>query len=816
MDTLWQDIKFGFRVLAKNPAFTLVSVLTLGLGIGANTGIFSVVRAVLLRPLPYRQPEAVMQLWETKVVPRWDRRFIAVGNFMAWREQNHVFEQMALLEPDQINLTGSGNPDNVSGLKTSANVFSLLGVSPVLGRGFLTEDETEQRHVVVLSDSLWRRLGASPNIIGQVIHLDEVPYTVIGVLPGGFYLPEPGDPAQLWVPLKLEPQELSNHRDHGYLAVARLKPGVSLGQAQAEMDGIARRLETESVQWNTGSGIRVLSMREQLAGRIRPALMILMGAVGFVLLIACANVANLLLASGTARKKEMVMRAALGAPRHRLVRQLLTESTVLATMGACAGIALSKLLVEALPRLLPPDLLLEIRGVEMDASVLGFTVILSLLTVVIFGLAPSWLATRTEINESLKFSDAHVSPGGRHFLYWMQVGQVAVTLTLLAGAGLLIKSLWRLEQVNPGFDAGGVLTADLFLPETRYTQGGQIARFQDELMKKIEGLPGVRFAALTNVLPLAGRGGISFSIEGHPEPPHGTYIANEQRFVTADYFKTLQIPLLRGRTFTDQDTSQSPLVTIINETIARQFFANEDPIGKRIKWSRLDDQNFPWWFTIIGVVGDTREIALESPPLPELYMFTPQIQGSMIPWGHRIGLQAFLITRTENDPVLLSTVMPKLIWGLDRDVPITHFQAYKQVVETSVAQPRMITLLLTLFSGLALVISITGLYGVISYAVSQRTREIGIRIAIGAQPGAVLNLFLRSGLRMAFAGVSLGLLGTWAGLRFMSGFLYAVSPTDKVILGLVCAVLILVSALASLIPARRATKIDPIAVLRCE
>lgn len=549
MDSLWQDIKFGFRMLAKNTTFTLVAVLTLGLGIGANTGIFSVVRAVLLRPLPYRQPESVVQLWETKVVPRWDRRFIAVGNFMAWREQNHVFEQMALMEPDQINLTGSGNPDNVSALRTSANVFSLLGVSPVLGRGFSTEDEIEHRPVVVLSNSLWRQLGASPNMIGQVIRLDEVPHTVIGVLPADFYLPEPGDPAQLWVPLKLEPQELTNHRDHGYLAVARLKPGLSLGQAQAEMDGIARRLETESIQWNTGSGVRVLSMREQLSGRIRPALLILMGAVGFVLLIACANVANLLLASGNARKREMVMRAALGAPRRRLVRQLLTETILLAAMGACASIALSKLLVAALPRLLPPGLLLEIRGVEMDASVLGFTVALSLLTTVIFGLAPAWLATRTEINESLKFSDAHISSGGRHFLYWMQVGQVAVTLILLAGAGLLIKSLWRLQQVNPGFDAGGVLTADLFLPETRYSQGAQVARFQDELLNKIEGLPGVKSAALTNVLPLAGRGGISFSIEGHPEPPKGTYIANEQRFVTADYFKTLQIPLVRGRPF---------------------------------------------------------------------------------------------------------------------------------------------------------------------------------------------------------------------------------------------------------------------------
>ena len=816
MDSLWQDIKFGIRVLAKNPTFTAVAVLTLGLGIGANTGIFSVVRAVLLRPLPYRQPGSVVQLWETKVVPLWDRRFIAVGNFMAWREQNHVFEQMALLEPDQFNLTGSGNPDNVSALRTSANVFSLLGVSPVLGRGFSTEDETEHRPVVVLSNTLWRRLGASPNIIGQIIHLDEVPHTVVGVLPADFYLPEPGDPAQLWVLMKLTPEELTNHRDHGYLAVARLKEGISLGQAQAEMDGIARRLETESVQWNTGSGVRVLSMREQLAGRIRPALLILMGAVGFVLLIACANVANLLLASANARKREMVMRAALGAPRRRLVRQLLTESLVLAAMGACAGLVLAKLLVETLPRLLPPDILLEIRGVELDTSVLGFTVVLSLLTAVIFGFAPSWLTTRTEINESLRFSDAHVSPRGKHFLYWMQVGQVAATLILLAGAGLLIKSFWRLQQVDPGFEAGGVLTADLFLPETRYSQGAQVAHFHEELLNKIEGLPGVKSAALTNVLPLAGRGGISFSIEGHPQPPQGTYIANEQRFVTADYFKTLQIPLLRGRTFSNLDTPRSPLVTIINETIARQFFANEDPIGKRIKWSRLDDQNLPWWFTVIGVVGDTREIALESPPLPELYMFTPQIQGSAIQWGHQIGLQAFLITRTEKDPLLLSSVIPKLVWGLDQDVPITHFQAYKQVVETSVAQPRMTTWLLTLFSGLALIISITGLYGVISYAVSQRTREIGIRIAIGAQPGALSNMFLGYGLRMALPGVVLGLLGTWAGSRLMTSFLYTVSPTDKVILGLVCAVLILVAALASYIPARRATKVDPVAVLHRE
>jgi putative ABC transport system permease protein len=816
MDSFWQDLRFGFRMLIKYPAFTAVAVLTLALGISANTAIFSVISAVLLRPLPYRQPETVVQIWETKIVPKWDRRFIAVGNFMAWREQNHVFDEMALLLPDQINITGSGEPDNISAQRTSARLFPLLGVTPVLGRTFSDKEESEGQHVVVLSYGLWHRLGGNPNMMGQSIHLGEVPYTVIGVLPSEFFLPGPGEPSQLWIPLELKPEELTDHRDHGYEAVARLKRGVSLRQAQAEMDGIAHRLEKESVQWNTGSGVRLITMREQLAGNIRPALLILMGAVAFVLLIACANVANLLLARAHARKREIAVRAALGAPRSRLMRQFLTESVLLAGLGALVGIVLSEWMVKVLPHVLPSDILAEIRGVQIDASVLGFTVLVSLLTAVIFGFIPGWLASNAALNESLKRDDSRAGQRGGRVLQAVQVGQLAISLLLLAAAGLLIKSFWRLQQVNPGFDSGGVLTGDLFLPETRYSQGTQTARFQDDLLKKIDGLPGVHYAALTNVLPLAGRGGMSFSIEGHAQPPSGIYTANEQRFVTTEYFRALRIPLIRGRLFSNQDTSQAPLVAIINETIAKQFFPQEDPIGKRLKWGRLEDQNLPWWFTIVGVVGDTREIALEAPALPELYMPLPQIQSSAFPWGNYLGLQSFLIVRTENDPLLLSSALRKTVWSLDKNLPLTHLQTYTQVVNTAVAQPRMTTVLLSVFSGLALLITTIGLYGVISYSVSQRTREIGIRMAMGAQPSSVSRLFLRSGLSMAFMGAAIGLMGSWAASRLIARFLFEVSPTDWVTLGLVCLVLFLVAAAASFIPARRATRVDPILVLRCE
>ncbi|MGB7624901.1 MAG: ABC transporter permease, partial [Terriglobia bacterium] len=786
MDTFWQDLRFGFRMLIKSPAFTAVAVLTLALGISANTAIFSVISAVLLRPLPYRQPETVVQIWETKIVPKWDRRFIAVGNFMAWREQNHVFDEMALLLPDQINITGSGEPDNISAQRTSARLFPLLGVTPVLGRTFSDKEESEGQHVVVLSYGLWHRLGGNPNMIGQSIHLGEVPYTVIGVLPSEFFLPGPGDPAQLWVPLELKPEELTDHRDHGYEAVARLKRGVSLTQAQAEMDGIAHRLEKESVQWNTGSGVRLITMREQLAGNIRPALLILMGAVAFVLLIACANVANLLLARAHARKREIAVRAAMGAPRSRLMRQFLTESVLLAGLGALGGIVLSEWLVKVLPHMLPSDILAEIRSVQIDASVLGFTVLVSLLTAVAFGFIPAWLASNAALNESLKRDDSRAGQRRGRLLQAVQVGQLAISLLLLTSAGLLIKSFWRLQQINPGFDSGGVLTGDLFLPETRYSKGTQTARFQDDLLKKIDGLPGVQYAALTNVLPLAGRGGMSFSIEGHAQPPSGIYTANEQRFVTTQYFRALKIPLMRGRLFSNQDTSQSPLVAIINETIAKQFFPQEDPIGKRLKWGRQEDQNLPWWFTIVGVVGDTREIALEAPALPELYMPLPQIQSSAFPWGNYLGLQAFLIVRTENDPLMLSSALRKTVWSLDKNLPLTHLQTYTQVVDTAVAQPRMTTVLLSLFSGLALVITTIGLYGVVSYSVSQRTREIGIRMAMGAQPGSVSRLFLRTGINMALVGVAIGLMSSWAASRLIAGFLFEVSPTDWVTFGLVC------------------------------
>lgn len=813
LTVLRQDLRYAGRLLRKSPGFTATALITLALAIGANTAIFSVIRAVLLRPLPFPEPQRVVQIWETKVVPHWDRRFVASGNFTTWRERNHVFEQMSLLDINPTNITGAGPAQNVAGASVSGNLFSLLRISPRLGRGIMPEDADRQEKVVVISDGLWREsFAANPDVIGRNIALNELTYRVIGVMPRGFYLPEPGPPVQVWIPLHLQPEEFTDHANHGYLAIARLKQHVYLATAQAEMDGIAKNLERESVEWNTGSGVRLLTMRQQLAGDIRPALLALMAAVGFVLLIACANIANLLLARGQARQREFAVRAALGAGRVRLIRQLLTESVVLAAIGTGLGLLLSQFLLAAVPKLLPAALLAQVRDVHIDGWVLAFAIVLSFLTALIFGLTPAWMTTRIESDIGLEHSE-RVVRGGR-FLQLLQVGEIAVALVLLTGAGLFAKSFWRLQQVDPGFEKSGALVATTFLSEKRYPKGIQVAQFQDAVLKKCAGLPGVRAAAFTNVVPLAGRGGISFSIEGHPQPSLGTYNANEQRFVTPHYFQTMGIPLLQGRDFSDQDTGDKPMVVMINQTIAREFFPGEDPIGKRLKWGRLEDQSLPWWFTIIGVVGDTREIRLDSDVLPELYMSLPQIQTSTLPFGQFAG--QFLIVRTEKNPLALVAPIRAEVAQLDPDATVSRFMTLDQVVGESVAQPRMTAALLLLFAGVALILTAVGVYAVVAFAVSRKTREIGVRMALGARRKDVLTLFLRKAMLLAAAGMLAGVAGTWAISSLIRSLLYRVSPFDLTTTMIMCLGLLLVTIVATYLPARRATRVDPLIALRHE
>jgi predicted permease len=808
---LAQDFRYAGRLLRKSPGFAATAVITLALGIGANTAIFSLIRAVLLRPLPFPESQKVVQIWETKVVPHWDRRFVAAGNFAVWQERNRVFEQMSLIDINPVNLTGVGQAQNVAGAQVSGNLFSLLRISPPLGRGITLDDATGEEHVVVISDGLWReQFAASPEAVGRVIDLNDVPYRVIGVLPPEFYLPEPGPPVQVWTPLHLGPDELFDHKNHGYLAVARLKADVSLAAAQAEMNGIARGLEADSVEWNTGSGVRLLTMRQQLAGDIQPALLALMAAVGFVLLLACANVANLLLARGQARQREFAVRAALGAGRARLLRQLMTESLALALVGSGLGLWLAQFLLAGIPKLLPAALLMQVRDVSMDAWVLWFAVILSFVTTLIFGFAPAWMTTGVERRAAVEHGQRAV-PGSSFEL--LQATEVAVAVVLLAGAGLFAKSFWRFQLVDPGFEKSGALVADTFLSEKRYPKGIQVAQFQDALLKWCEAAPGVRAAAFTNVVPLGGRGGISFSIEGHPQPPLGTYNANEQRFVTPGYFRAMGIPLLRGRYFSEQDTGDRPLVVIINQVLAKQFFPDQDPIGKRVKWSRLEDQSLPWWFTIVGVVGDTREIRLDSDVLPELYMSLPQIQTSKVPFGKFSG---YLIVRTTGDPMALAAPIRDEVRKLDPQATISRFETLDQVVGRSVAQPRMIAALLILFAGVAVILTAVGVYAVVAFAVSQRTREIGIRMALGAGRKDVLVLFLRRGVMLAGAGLFAGVAGVWAVFSFIRSLLYQVSPLDPPVAVFSCMGVLLMTLAATYVPARRATRVDPMIALRHE
>jgi len=802
-----QDLRYAARILWKNPGFTAVAVIALALGIGANTAIFSVVNTVLLRPLPYKDPEQLVMVWEDASRHGYPRDTPAAANFVDWRDQNSVFSGMAAVEDGNFNLTGTGDPERLKGRRVSANLFPLLGVDPQLGRVFTAaEDQPGAQGVVVLSHRLWqRRFGGDPAIIGKTLTLNDEIHTVVGVMPARFKFPENDD--ELWVPIALTAQEAANRNRHYLEVVARLKPGVTLAQAQSEMTTIGARLQQQYPESNTDLGVAVTSLQEHLVGDIKPALLILLGAVGLVLLIACANVANLLLARAAIRQKEIALRVALGARRWRLLRQFLTESVLLATLGGILGLAIAYAGLLLLGSFIPENIS-QAREISLDLKVLGFTLLVSLLTGFIFGLAPAIQALRMNQSETLKEGgrDSVTGRSGKRLRGLLVTAEVAVSLVLLIAAGLLINSFLRLRNIDPGFKVDHLLTMKIELPQPKYEAFERRSAFYTDLVQRVQSLPGVQSAAVTTNLPLYRQGNsTSARLEGKPDPPPGQELIVVTRFISPAYFETMSIPLLGGRQFTDRDTETTPNVAVISETMARRFWPGENAIGKRLSFGRV--RTDADWIQVIGIVKDVRQFELNAEPRPQVYM--SYRQGDFFPPDD-------LVVKTDVEPASMAAAVRKAVWEIDKDQPVSNIKTMEEILAGSIARQRFSMLLLGVFAGVALLLAAVGIYGVMSYSVAQRTHEIGIRMALGAQTGAVLKLAVGYGLKLVFAGVLIGLVAAFALTRLMSTLLFGVTPTDPATFALISLLLVGVAAVASYIPARRATKVDPLVALRYE
>ncbi len=812
------DLKFAFRQLVKNPGFTAVAVLTLALGIGANTAIFSVINAVLLKALPYREPERIAMLWTDN--PSLNLGFHELPptppDLLDWRNQAQSFEQIAAFRTRPADLSEEGDPERVGGVQVTANFFSLLGAQPTLGRVFSTDEEQPGKDkVAIISHRLWQqRFGADANIIGQFITINHERHAIIGVMPHGFSFPRGAEmPAgyalmaqtDVWHPYSDSAEYWRNDDSRDFIAMGRLKPGLTLRQAQAEMTGLARREAELYPKTHVGWTIHLRPLALQVAGKTRPVLFILLAAVAFVLLIACANVANLLLCRCTARRKEMAMRAAIGAGRGRIVRQLMTESVLLSVGGGGIGLLLGAWGVQVILALSPPNIP-RLTETTLDGRVFLFSLFISLATGVIFGLAPAWYASKVNLSEALNAESRSGTPAGRHRTYGLLViAEVALAVILLSGAGLMLQSFMRLLAVDPGFKPQRVAAFDVGLNGARYEDIARQRQFYREARERLVKVPGVRAAAAISNLPLGGAENLSFLfIEGTPPPSAGNEPLAENRKITPGYLETMGVSLLRGRDFTDKDGPDQPNVCIVNESIARTFFSGADSIGKRLKMARADEEQHPW-FTIIGVAGDVRSYGLEVKPRPQIYTTVEQNTDN----------EMTLLVRAETMPAAsLERAIRAEMKSFDPALPLANFRTMESLVANAVARPRFTTFLLSLFAITALLLTAVGLYGVVAYATSQRTREIGIRIALGAGGGNVLALVVRQGMLPAVIGLAIGLAGALTLTRLLANQLYEVKATDPLTFLGVTAVLLLVALAACFLPARRAATTDPMVVLR--
>ncbi|HEX8501472.1 MAG TPA: ABC transporter permease [Pyrinomonadaceae bacterium] len=802
MTTLLKDVRFGARSLWRRPGFTLVAVVTLALGVGANTAIFSVVNAVLLKPLPLKEAERLVLVYETTA--QTPRDYVSVPNLEDYRAGARSFEGFATFVPQSVNLTGGGSePERVVGAFVTSSFFPVVGVEPRLGRALLPEDDAQGGgRVAVLGHALWRnRFGADASVVGKTLVFNGEPYEVVGVMPEGFRYPLIAPdvllPAQKWPNYKVA------RSAHTCWVVGRLRDGVTRETAEGELRAVARRLEEAYPEDNRGRGVEVVGLHDDVVEDIRPALLILAGAVGFILLIACANIANLLLARGASRQREMALRSALGASRARLLRQLLTETLLLALAGGAVGILLAQWGVDALLALNPADLPAP-EGVGLDARVLAFSLGLSALAGFIFGVVPALQLSKADLSASLKEGGRGAGEGARRSRLRgaFVVSQVALSLVLLVGAGLLINSFYRLLSVSPGFDPRNLLTMEYRLPKNRYPEGAQQWKFHRDVVERVSRVPGVESAAVVRGLPFSGNGAsVTYAVPDRPAPPRGQEPKTLENAIDPNYLRTVGLPLLRGRNFTEQDAPGSPPVVLVNRLMAEQLWPGEDPLGKQLQFPEAKVTA-----SVVGVVGDAKQFDIGEPQRPQVY--TPYAQNP-----HIFGT---LVVRSRVEPLGLAKSVKEAVWSVDPEQPVWKVRTVEYLLALNVADRRFVLWLMTCFAGLAVLLTALGIYGVVSYTVAQRTHEIGVRMALGAEARDVLRMVLGRGMRLALAGVGVGLAAAFAVTRLMSGLLYGVSAADPVTYAAVSLLLAAVALVACYIPARRATRVDPLVALRYE
>src|SRR5689334_13395890 len=800
------DIRYALRNLLRRPTFTLIAVVTLALGIGANTAIFSAINALLLKPLPFPQLDRVVAIWDKMPSRGVKHNEVAFGNYFDWQSQTQSFEQLALYRWWNANLTGSDSPERIQGFLVTANFLDATGMKPIMGRTFLPEENQPGKdQVAVLTYSLWqRRFGGDPNILDKTITVNSIARRVIGVMPDRFNFPKGGE---IYAPLQITPELIKSRTSHSFYVIGRLKPSASIAGAQAEIDNISARLEQQFPESNTGWGATVYPIVADTVRTYDTALWVMMAAVGFVLLIACANVANLMLARASGRQKEIAVRTALGASRWRIIRQLLTESVLVALIGGALGILIGFWGIDALRAGNPADAAKYAAGwyqLGINRTVLLFTLGLSVVSGIVFGLAPALQMSKPNLNDSLKEGTRGTTSTSHRLRSSLVVFEVALSLVLLVGAGLLTRSFLSLLRTDPGFNPDHVLTMTIVLPGAKYKDDASRAAFYNDLVQRVKAQPGVQSAAFVNYLPLGGSNSSdAYLIEGEPEPAPGQEHEGRYRVATPDYFHTMEIPIVRGRAFTEQDKAGATPVIIVNETLARQHWPGQDPIGKRIRFYGPPERTA--WMEIIGVVKDVKH-ELNIPVTPEYYL--PHAQDS---WNAMV-----LVARTTVEPSSLAAALRQQVWATDKDQPVFDVKTMQEVRSSSVALYSFSSVMLAIFAGIALVLAAIGIYGVMAFAVTQRTQEIGIRMALGARTVDVLKLVVNHGMKLALIGIVIGLAGAWALTRFIEKLLVGVQPTDVLTFSLVSLCLLVAAFVACYLPARRATKVDPLVALRYE